>query len=211
MSNIYKYQRTYHFSFSEGVQSDDKILKDLSNFEGQDVVATIKMDGENTTLMREINFARSINSNNHPSRDWVKGLWGKIRYDIPEDWRICGENLYAKHSIHYEDLKSYFMVFNIWNENNFCLNWDDTVEWCKLLNLETVKVIYSGVFDIDVFKKLPKQLDLTKDEGFVVRLKDSFHYDDFSKSVVKWVRKNHVQTDSHWTNGPVIPNKLIKE
>lgn len=26
-----------------------------------------------------------------------------------------------------------------------------------------------------------------------------FHNDDFAENVMKWVRKDHVQTDEHWT------------
>jgi len=32
--------------------------------------------------------------------------------------------------------------------------------------------------------------------------------DEFKKSVVKWVRKGHVQTDEHWMNSAIIPNGL---
>lgn len=34
--------------------------------------------------------------------------------------------------------------------------------------------------------------------GVVIRNADSFPIDDFQKNVVKYVRENHVQTDSHW-------------
>ena len=44
-------------------------------------------------------------------------------------------------------------------------------------------------------------------EGFVVRNVDSFAYEDFSKNVAKYVRKNHVQTDEHWTKN-WQPNKV---
>lgn len=36
-------------------------------------------------------------------------------------------------------------------------------------------------------------------EGYVTRNLDSFHINDFDKNVAKCVRKNHVQTDEHWT------------
>lgn len=206
--NKFKYPRTKHFSWSEGVTSDDKIVTDLSHFEGQEVICSVKMDGENTSILRNSCYARSLDSNNHPSRNWVKGLWGTIKHDIPEKWRICGENLYATHSIHYDNLPSYFMVFNIWNEENVCLSWDETLDYCFLLNLTPVKVIYRGIFDINIINKLHLQLDKEKDEGFVMRLADSFKYTDFSKSVVKWVRSNHVNTDSHWSTQKIIPNKL---
>lgn len=202
-----KYPRTFHFPFSEGKSSDDKTLYDLSAFEGKEVVITLKLDGENSNLARDYIHARSLDSVHHPSRDWVKGLWGNIRYDIPENWRVCGENLYAQHSIAYDNLKSYFYCFNIWNEHDMCLSWDDTVEWCKLLNLEHVPVLYRGIFNIDLIKNI--KLDYTKDEGFVCRIADSFHYDDFWKCICKNVRKSHVQTNSHWMHQQITPNKLI--
>ncbi|WP_181004126.1 hypothetical protein [Bacillus thuringiensis] len=47
-------------------------------------------------------------------------------------------------------------------------------------------------------------------EGYVLRLTDAFHYNDFSKSVGKFVRKDHVQTNQHWMTQAVIQNKLAK-
>jgi hypothetical protein len=35
-------------------------------------------------------------------------------------------------------------------------------------------------------------------EGFVIRIRDGFKDSDFEKSVAKFVRQNHVQTDSEW-------------
>lgn len=51
----YKYPRTSHFVWSKGATSDDKILHDLSNFEGKEVVCSIKMDGENVDPFYEKN------------------------------------------------------------------------------------------------------------------------------------------------------------
>ena len=204
--NKKKYPRTHHVEWSKGATSDDKIKHDLSNFYGKEIIITEKMDGENTTLMTDSKFARSLDSNNHTSRNWLNGLWSKICYNIPNNWRICGENLYAKHSLYYNNLSTYFMVFNIWNDKNQCLSWDDTVEWCKLLDIEHVTVLYRGVFDLDFITKF--SVDTTKQEGFVIRLADSFDYEDFNESVVKWVRENHVQTDKHWSTQKIIKNKL---
>ena len=99
---LVKYPRTYHFPFSPGTSSDDKILHDYSSIEGlKDIIVTEKIDGENTTLYSHAIHARSLDSRHHPSRDWVKGLWGGIRHSIPTSMRICGENMYACHSIKY--------------------------------------------------------------------------------------------------------------
>lgn len=211
----FKYPRTLHASWSEHISDDDKIQLDLSRLIGQDVVITEKRDGENSSLYRSHFHTRSLDSNNHPSRNWVKGLWGNIRHEIPEGWRICGENLYAKHSIFYADLPSYFEVFSIWDENNVCLSWDKTKEWCNLLGLTTVPVLFEGSlneYNLNWIKTvLPTTLDLTKQEGYVVRLYDEFTFDDFDLCVVKWVRPNHVQTSKHWASQPITKNLLFEK
>lgn len=206
-----KYPRTYHLPWSPGCTSDDKIQSDLSNFVGKQIVVTEKMDGENTTMMRDSYYARSLDSNNHPSRNYVKGMWGNIRYNIPDSHhRICGENLYAKHSIEYDDLEDYFLVFSMWNVDT-CLAWEVTLVLCKLIGLKTVPVLYQGIYDEDVIKDITDNLDTSKQEGIVVRLSDSFKLEDFNRSCVKWVRGNHVQTDEHWTKGEIIKNGLKNE
>lgn len=201
-----KYPRSYHLPWSLGATNDDKIMKDISGFNGEEIVITEKMDGENTTLSRDYIHARSLDSADHPSRHWVKGLWGQIRYDIPEGWRICGENLYAKHSLFYDNLPSYFMVFNVWNENNVCLSFDDTIEWCKLIGIEHVPVLWRGVFDEKFVREF--SVDHSKQEGYVVRVTKSFGYKDFSKYLAKAVRPNHVQTKENWMFQKIVPNKL---
>lgn len=204
-----KYPRTKHLPHSESVTADDKMLKDYSQFIGKYVVATEKMDGENSSLYPKYYHARSLDSNNHPSRNWLKAFWANMCYNIPEKWRVCGENLYARHSIQYSKengnpLDSYFYMFSIWDENNMCLSWDETKEWAYLLDLKLVSVLYEGIFDLEKLKAI----DITGKEGYVLRLADSFHYSEFSNSVAKYVRKNHVQTSKHWTTEKIIPNDI---
>jgi hypothetical protein len=133
-------------------------------------------------------------------------MWGNMAHNIPDGWRICGENLYAKHSIGYDSLDSYFEVFSIWNDNNECLSWDETEEWCELLGLKHVPIIWRGIFDEEFLRNY--KFDTEKQEGYVVRLADGFKYEDFGLSIAKMVRIGHVNTSNHWMNEKVIPNKL---
>ncbi|MCA9681555.1 MAG: RNA ligase family protein [Myxococcales bacterium] len=204
----FKYPRTRHLPWSPGASSDDLIADRTAGFAGRRVIVTEKMDGENTTLYRDHLHARSIDGRHHPSRNWVKALHGRIAGEIPEGWRLCGENLYALHSIAYTTLSSYFMLFSVWNESNRCLDWDSTREWAALLGVETVPVLYDGVFDEDWLRGLEQRMDLERCEGYVVRLAEGFAYGDFGDSVAKWVRANHVQTDQHWMHREVVANGL---
>ena len=195
----FKYPRTCHFPFSEGATDDDKILTSTDHFKGQIVVVTEKMDGENTTIYSDHCHARSIDSKHKPYHSWLLSYIPSFQHQIPDNWRICGEYLYAKHSIGYDNLPSYFMVFSIWDETNTCLSWDDTVDLCTDLGLEHVPVIYEGIYDEELIKKLAKETVARGGEGIVVRIKDGFAYEDFSRSIAKFVRKNHLQTNAEWT------------
>ena len=45
-------------------------------------------------------------------------------------------------------------------------------------------------------------------EGVVVRRIDEITDEDFEVSVAKWVRKDHVQDDEHWSNGLYRRHKI---
>lgn len=206
-----KYPRTNHLPWSPGVNDDDRVLKDVSAFEGRQVVVTKKMDGENTTLYRDHIHARSIDSRGGEDRAWVKNFWSQLAYDIPDGWRICGENLWAEHSIHYDNLDSYFLGFSIWDETNRCLSWMDTLVYFDAFvpRIASVPVLYMGEYNEKVLRDIEKGLSWEKDEGYVIRLADSFTYGEFKKSIAKYVRKGHVQTTKHWRAGrQFTPNEL---
>jgi ATP-dependent RNA circularization protein (DNA/RNA ligase family) len=197
-----KYPRTYHLYWSKGVGSDDKIKKDLSNFEGKVVVVTEKLDGENTTMYPRYDLtgmhARSFDGAFDWTREWVRSVQIAI-VEMIKGYRVCGENMTAIHSITYDDLVSFFYIFSIWDEEtNMCLSWEDTVAFAEKLDIPTPKVLYHGIWDEELFKQMFEDMDTEKMEGYTIRLADSFHYDDFSNCLVKAVREGHVQTDEHW-------------
>lgn len=203
-SDWVKYPRTHHLPWSQGLHSDDRLLESLEAFEGKRVIVTEKMDGENTSMYCDYLHARSVDGRGHPSRDWVKQFWARICYDIPKGWRVCGENLYAKHSISYDALPTYFMGFSIWNERNVCLGWDETLEFFELLGITAVPTLYDGIFDAKKIESLWNQRQWGTSEGYVVRLAEEIPYGDFRKKFGKFVRKDHVQTIKHWMHGQAI-------
>lgn len=213
----YKYPRTYHLPWSPGTQSDDRLLESVDHFVGREVVVTEKLDGENTSMYRDHIHARSLDSKHHPSRTIVKTLRGQIQHDIPEGWRICGENLYACHSIFYKNLESHFYVFGIYDDKNTCLSWDETTEYAIALGLITVPVLYRGIWDEEKVRACWTGKSTagpeSEQEGYVVRVADAFPYDEQDQQLAspytaKYVRAKHVQTDAHWLEKPVEPNLL---
>ena len=139
-----KYPRTYHLPDSPGATGDDKIQHDLSWLDGE-LVVTEKLDGGNLTFTRDAMYARSPDSGTQPWDRPAKALWAMTAYRIPDDWRVCGESMWARRSIAYTDLPGVFIVFGIWDETDTLLGWDDTVDWAERLELPVVPVLYRGV------------------------------------------------------------------
>lgn len=207
-TTLVKYPRTAYLPWSPGAKTD--LSMDTTILYGKRVIITEKMDGENTSIYRDAIHARSIDGRHHVSRDWVKNLQSRVGYEIPEGWRICGENLWAKHSIEYTNLKSYFYAFAIWNEYNQCMAWDETMEYFSILGLEPVPVIYDGVFNKEVEAKMI-QHTTPEGEGYVIRPADSFSWSEFRTHVGKWVRPDHVQTHGHWMRARITKNTCLSD
>ena len=103
-------------------------------------------------------------------------------------------------------------MFSIWNDRNICLSWNETIEWTKLLGLDLVPILYNGIWDENKIKQCftGKSKFGQEQEGYVVRLLDGFYYEEFDKSVAKFVRENHVQTNNHWMQEKIIMNKVTQ-
>ncbi|SEM82434.1 RNA ligase family protein [Streptacidiphilus jiangxiensis] len=196
-----RYPRTPHLPSSPGATADD-VVGTWASFapSGDDeVIATLKMDGENTTLHRGGVYARSPSGRSRPWQDRIRAFAAGICPDIPDGLLISGENLTVPHSIVYDRALPPFMVFAAW-EGDRCLSWAETVDWAELLGLATVPVIYQGR------RPLPQALhdaflavtDTSRDEGYVLRDAGSFTRRQFPERVAKWVRAGHLATDSNW-------------
>ena len=117
-----KYGRTYHYSFSPGTTSDDRI--NHTYWEDIQQIATLihteKLDGENNCLSRHGVFARSHAA--PTTSPWTRELrerWELMKNDL-RDIEIFGENLYAIHSIEYRKLETHFYVLT---DEHWTRNW----------------------------------------------------------------------------------------
>jgi hypothetical protein len=209
-SDLVKYPRTWHCPWSPGMGKSDKAHKDMSYFHDKEIVITEKMDGENSTAYRDALHARSLDGRSHPSRTWLKGFHATFKHDIPEWWRVCGENMYAKHTIYYSALPSYFIAFSIFNDIGTCLSWDDFTEWCGLLGLSMPPVLYRGPYNEESIKACwtGKSKFGGLQEGYVGRLAEAYPFHLFRRSVFKYVREGHVNTSSHWMYESITKNDL---
>ena len=216
MSISRKYGRTYHYPFSPGTSSDDRINHDYwQDVKSIDtIVHTEKMDGENNCLSRYGVFARSHAAPTTSS--WtqkIRAQWELIKNDLG-DIEIFGENVYAIHSIEYRKLDHHYYVFGI-RQGDTWLGWDEVKFYAALFDFPTVpelKVVRpvdevtfrqevmtlvseNSIFDsCDIALRTP----CTR-EGVVSRNAKAYAVDEFAHHVFKYVRKGHVKTDEHWT------------
>jgi hypothetical protein len=206
-----KYPRTFHLPFSQEVHSDDKVMDETILEEmiknKTIIVITEKLDGGNACLKEEGVFARSHSGvTNHETFDYIKNKhYYPNKHLINNGLKIFGENMYGIHSIEYTNLKDYFYVFNMVVDGNF-ISFTEVEEKTKTFNMQLVPVVYKGIIKskkwLEEFmkKELEKASELGgQREGFVIRNQLSFPEEDFVKNVFKYVRKNHVQTDEHWS------------
>ena len=201
-----KYPRTYHLPYSQSKTDDDKTLPNDDQFKGIEVVVTIKMDGENTTIYPDgYIHARSLDGHGYEWQNWLKSkIWKYTEY-LADNERIIGENLYAKHSIGYKfnSINDSFQVFGIANDEEF-YSWQVICDYCDTIGIPIVEEIYKGIYDKDKIMKAfeNKKKELAEQgqdiEGFVVRDTNNFPTSEFQKHVAKYVRENHVQTNKHW-------------
>ena len=205
-----KYPRTYHLSFSPELHSDDKTISKVYEDEilATDHVVLFKMDGGNCCIKPNIGvFARSHSTPTmHPTFDYIKNIhyYAKLHLLNPK-YYYFGENMYGIHSIEYPELTDYFYVFNILDtETDEFLSWDEVLLECKRVGYSVVPTLFLG--DYLTSKRVQELIEKSTEkpfgvvpEGFVIRKESRFKVEDFSKSVTKYVREGHVQTDDHWS------------
>jgi len=219
-----KYGRTFHFDFSPGTTSDDRINRDwYDHIHKMDrTVDTEKMDGENRGLTPLGIFARSHAApTRNPWASHLKPKYDMIKNDLKEgNIEIFGEDIYAVHSIIYPNIKEHFYVFGVRILDKW-VSWEEVEWYASVFDFPTVPV--TSVDEVDFFTKdeienrviteakLPSAFGsfqveakgevgkpCTK-EGIVTRNYDEFPVAFQHENIFKYVRKGHVKTDEHWS------------
>jgi hypothetical protein len=212
-----KYPRSFHLPWSPGGTSDDKRLRDVSRLVGTEVVITEKCDGSNLTYTRTSVFSRShAGPPGHPSFDLAKATHARIGHQLSPGLSLFCEFCYAVHSIEYDALPDYSLVFGARDdETGTWWDWDMVTAQARDVGLPTVPVLFRGVVagerDLEALTTSlaaePSAFGGLR-EGVVVRRAGDFADAAFSTSIGKWVRKGHVQTDEHWQHQAIRPQRL---
>lgn len=204
-----KFPRIPHLPWSPGGTRDDRRLKDVDHLRSRPVVVTEKLDGSNLCLTYESVFARSHSgAPKHSSFDAAKALHAQVSPCIPEYLSLFGEWCYAVHSIRYSKLPHYFHLFGVRDDvAKVWLSWEEVETWAYEIGVPTVPRI-TNTHSAHLLEKNAGFLDAgsaygKEIEGYVVRLEGPYADEVFEQFTAKWVRKDHVQTDEHWSHREV--------
>ena len=214
-----KYPRSLHLPWSPGGTSDDKRMADVSSLLDVPLVITEKCDGSNLTYTRTAVFSRSHSGPpGHPSFDLAKATHARIAHELSLGLSLFCEYCYAVHSITYDALPDYSLVFGARDDREGrWWDWDMVVAQAADLGLPTVPELHRG--QVSTARELEAlTLSLASQpsvfggprEGVVVRHAGEFRDADFQRSLAKWVRSDHVTTDEHWMHQNIRPQRLAK-
>ena len=213
-----KYGRTYHYPFSPGTTSDDRInhtyWEDIQKI--PTLIHTEKLDGENSCLSQWGVFARSHAApTTSPWTAQLRQRWELIKNELG-NVEIFGENLYAVHSIEYQRLETHFYVFAVRCADKW-LSWEEVKFYAALFDLPTVPELkIEPVTELTQQSLKQEVIELAQQpsffgsvdpwtgeactrEGVVSRHIGEYPVSEFAHNVFKYVREGHVRTDEHWT------------
>ncbi len=173
-----------------------------------------------TSLYSDGTFhARSLDSKSHPSRDWLHQWWSSRVYtdEYKEllvkypNLRLVGENMYAVHTIEYNNLPDLFILHSAWNGLT-CLSWADTEDIARRLNIEYAAVLYRGLY-VESILHLYDDLECYDEdiiEGYIVRCGASYDYMDSNNNIAKYVSSNFIidPNKGHWFTETIRRNRL---
>lgn len=229
-----KYPRTPHLFGSQGTDDDkhlgeaesNRIIADESliveeKIDGTNVGIHFRSDGELVLQCR----GHLITEGMHPQYDLFK-QWTTVKRPVLEErlqdrYILFGEWMYARHSVHYQQLPHYFFEFDIYDkEAGAFLSLDLRTVLLKDTNIHTVPVVHRGAimqdeliglvgpsqfgarFENPVTKRVDDRM-----EGLYVRTESAGTVTSRAKYVrYEFVEK--IKQSTHWQHQAVVPNVL---
>jgi len=178
---------------------------------------TEKMDGANVAIIRGNNNKWVLQKRRGLAEQGVHAqysfFWNWARHNeekilkIPNGWKVYGELMYAKHNIYYDELPSYFLVFDIWDGREY-LHYDNRIFFIKEFGFQHVPILYYGneKIDVDSFMYIKSACSSNLAEGIVIK--------NYKKQIRgKLVRPEFMkdlEEDDHWATKAVKRNKLAE-
>ncbi len=157
---IRKYPRTPHLEGSRLQPGDEDLSQiDFSEIEGKHLVIEEKIDGANCALSFDEDGSLLLQSRGH----YLTGGPREVHFNLFKQWAnvhretfyatlgtryiMYGEWMYAKHSVYYDALPSYFMEFDIYDrERGMYLDTPSRRALTSRMPISSVPVLAEGKF-----------------------------------------------------------------
>ncbi|MXW17908.1 MAG: hypothetical protein F4139_11970 [Gemmatimonadetes bacterium] len=202
-----KYPRTPYWPYSPTIGRGDTVHPDPERFVGRPVVVTEKLDGSNVLIHRGKVYGRSVTD--EAANKWLAMVKKHHAWKVTEpDVYLYGEDIYGVHSIEYGAVKEMetFYAFALRDGKGDFGSMTALERFAAERSIPVVPVIFRGVFasvaEMRVFlerEQAQRSVLGGEREGMVVRNAKGFPAAEFARNVCKSVRRDHVQTDQHWT------------
>jgi len=224
MSDFFRFPHTPHIAWlGAGMPRDDKVLAEheVASLLSGPVSVEEKLDGANLGIsIGSGNRLHFQNRGQYLTRPftgqfsrltaWVAQHQNTLLDELSEHLIVFGEWCAAKHSLDYQNLPDWFVMFDVYDRTEHSF-WSSKRrnDLAAKLDLATVPTLHQGKINLRELKNL---LDISHSryragppEGLVVR-KDS---DDWCTARAKLVRAEFTQAISeHWRNRKLDWNKV---
>lgn len=221
---IVKFPKTPHlFDLGSGLTRDDKLAAEwlVNSVLSKPVLVEEKIDGANIGIAWADTSGLSAWCRNSvlgpgsapqfaPLFPWLATRLDGFRRILGERYILFGEWCYARHSILYDRLPDFFLVFDLYDRNSaLFLSRRVRLELLSELQLSNVPLIHQGSVSRG---KLLSLLDTRSAfasgpvEGLYLRLED----EDRLVARAKLVRPEfHAAIDEHWSKRPILENRVV--
>lgn len=182
----------------------------------EDINVSEKMDGANVGIQvvdGEILLQKRggfIGAGEHPQygafKTYVLKRYEKI-HNLPRDLVFFGEWCYAKHSVYYNSLPDYLLIFDIFDEErNTFLCARERDEIAREHGFEVVPTFFEGKATLDEIPQMIRRSFFSEElmEGVVVR---NDILDATNAIRGKYVREGFIAGDKHWSKKQLVKNR----
>ena len=222
--DYFRFPHTPHLAWlGSGVPRDDKVLdgREVERFLERELVVEEKVDGANLGIsvddelrlrfqMRGQYLSEPYAGQFSRLTSWASPMKDELALALSEGLVLFGEWCAARHSLDYDALPDWFLVFDVYDrvaERFWSTSRRD--RFAARVGLSTVPRIAEGVFRFDELKddllQRPSCLRNGVMEGIVLRRED----DDWGIDRSKLVRPEFVQSiEAHWSSKGIEWNRL---
>lgn len=213
-----KYEKTYRFFPTPGKINLSK--NDISELLSGEVIVEEKMDGANVGIIRHKHgFSLQkrgslVGQSEHEQfgyfHNWANNQNYELLMNLPVNHIIYAELLYAVHTVFYDKLPSYVLVFDVWDGNSY-LNYDKRKDFCDMYNLHMVPLVTRGSFSKNDISKLIPEKSMYGDfvEGIVLK---RYRKNEYLKAkVVNPDFIKIVNASEHWSHYNIRKNIVCSQ